>query len=410
MKCLMFATIFPPINGGSAVVYESLCQFSPKGSIHVLAPWRHYLTGQEIDGWREYDAAAEFPITRIELLRPPAVESRSLLHSAWLQLVVDLPIKISVLRTAIRLVREQKIDVICICELNSGTWLGLVLRRLFGIPFINYIHGEEITTDSSYRIYGRRRREFLQRADAVVAVSEFTRNCLIDLFGVAAEKIELITNGVDAQRFHPGARDSALVARYDLVDKKILLTVGRLVERKGIDMTLRAMPTILAQVPNAHYLIVGTGEFEPQLRALVRELGLTSHVTFAGRVPTEELVAHYQLCDLFVMPNRELDDHDTEGFGLVFLEANACAKAVVGGRAGGAVEAVRHGVTGLTVDGTDPLDIAAAVVELLTNDAKRQTMERQGLEVARQSSSAERAPVFQALCERVARTRRRRSW
>jgi phosphatidylinositol alpha-1,6-mannosyltransferase len=81
MKCLLVATIFPPINGGSAVVYEGICQFSPAGSMQVLAPWRHYVDGTEVPGWREYDAAAGFPIERIELLRPPMVQSRSIWHS-----------------------------------------------------------------------------------------------------------------------------------------------------------------------------------------------------------------------------------------------------------------------------------------------------------------------------------------
>lgn len=249
IKCLIFASIFPPINGGSAVVYESLCQFGPKGSVHVLAPWRHYLTGEEITGWREYDAAAEFPIDRIEFLRPPLVNCRTLIHSLWLQIAVDLPIKLRVLWTAVKLVCRERIDVVCVCELNSGTWLGITLRRLLGIPFINYIHGEEITTESSYRVYGRRRREYLQRSDAVVAVSDFTRRQLIEQFGVAPERIELILNGVDAERFSPGQKDPALIERYGLADKLTILTVGRLVERKGIDMTLRALPEILREGP-----------------------------------------------------------------------------------------------------------------------------------------------------------------
>jgi phosphatidylinositol alpha-1,6-mannosyltransferase len=236
----------------------------------------------------------------------------------------------------------------------------------------------------------------------VVAVSEFTRQALIETMGVAPERIELIVNGVDAERFRPGPKPPALLARYGLEGKRVLLTVGRLVERKGIDTTLRALPAILERVPDACYLIVGTGEYLPRLEALVAELGLGEQVIFAGRVPRDELVAHYQLCDLFVMPNRELANHDTEGFGLVFLEANACGKAVVSGMAGGVVEAVRHGETGLNVDGTDVDAVATAITGLLLDDDRRQAMAQRGLEVARASSSAERARAFHALCERVA--------
>jgi phosphatidylinositol alpha-1,6-mannosyltransferase len=102
------------------------------------------------------------------------------------------------------------------------------------------------------------------------------------------------------------------------------------------------------------------------------------------------------------MPNRELANHDTEGFGLVFLEANACGKAVVAGRAGGVVEAVRHGETGLNIDGEDVAAVATAISELLMDDERRDAMGERGLKVARESSSAARAQLFQDLCERVA--------
>lgn len=398
-KCLLIANIFPPINGGSAVVYESLCHFSPKGSMLVLAPWRHYLTGEEIEGWRDYDAAANFPIERIELLRPPAVQSRSLLQSLWLQISVDLPLKARVLAKTIALVRRHRIGVICVCELTSSSWLGLALKRWLRIPYINYIHGEEITTQSNYLMFGRKRRQYLQHADAVVAVSEFTRRTLIEQMGVSPERIELIVNGVDAERFCPGPKPESLLKRYGLAGKQVLLTVGRLVERKGIDTVIQAMPKILRQCPDALYLIVGIGEYQPQFEALVAQANLQDHVIFAGRVPTEELVDHYRLCDLFVMPNRELANHDTEGFGLVFLEANACGKAVIAGQAGGVVEAVRHGETGLNVDGHSVDAVAAAIIELLTDEARREAMGQCGLEVARNSSSAMRARIFYALCQ-----------
>jgi len=401
-KCLLVANIFPPINGGSAVVYESICQFSPPGSMYVLAPWRHYASGDEISGWRKYDADADFAVERIELLRPPMVQSRSLLHSLWLQVAVDLPLKARVLARAIALVRREGIGVVCVCELSSGSWLGLVLKRMLGIPYINYIHGEEITTESPYRLFGRRRRHYLKQAAAVVAVSEFTRRTLIETMGVPPERIALVVNGVDAERFRPGAKSPELLARYGLDGKRVLLTVGRLVERKGIDTTLRALPGILERCPDVCYLIVGIGEYRERLQELVEELALGDHVIFAGRVPQDELVAHYQLCDLFVMPNRELANRDTEGFGLVFLEANACGKAVVSGLAGGVVEAVRHGETGLNVDGTDVAAVADAITGLLLDDERREAMEQRGLEVARASSSAEGARIFRSLCERVA--------
>jgi phosphatidylinositol alpha-1,6-mannosyltransferase len=398
------ASIFPPINGGSAVVYDSLCRYSPRGTMVALAPWRHYATGEVIEGWRAHDAAAPYPIHRLELLRPPMVESHSRLHSLWRLVTVDLPIRLRVVREVLRIRRAYGIDVVCVGELTSGSWIGLFCQRWLGCRMVSYIHGEEVTTVSRYRFFGHSRRRYLHAADAVVAVSRFTRQALIDLMGVDPSKIELIENGVDTERFTPGPKNPALLARYGLSGKQLLVTVGRLVERKGIDMTLRALPEVLDQLPDVHYLIVGDGEYRPTLERIVRELGLQGNVTFAGRVPHGELADHYRLGDVFVMPNRELEDHDTEGFGLVFLEANACGKAVIAGRAGGAVEAVRDGENGRLVDGSTPGPIARAIIELLSDETLRAGMAARGMEVARAANPVERARRFHALCERLVST------
>lgn len=399
-KCLLITNVFPPIYGGSAVVYEGICRFSPAGSMTVLTACRHYVTGEILNGWREHDANAPYPVHRLDLLRPLVVNPRSRLHSLWLLLTVDLPLKLKVWRMAMRIIRKQHIDLVCIGDLNSLSWLGLACRRWLGVKIINYIHGEEVTVDLHRDYYHRCRRRYLQQADAVVAVSGFTRQALIERMGVAPANIELICNGIDVDRFQPGPKNAALAARYGLQGKQIILTVGRLIERKGIDMTLRALPQVLARYP-VHYLIVGTGPYRPALEELTRTLGLEQHVTFTGPVDNDELVAHYQLCDMFVMPNRELADHDTEGFGLVFLEANACGKAVIGGRAGGAVEAVREGENGLLVDGHNPADIAAAMLRLLDDSALRRRLEQRGLAIARASSLESSARRFYALCLRL---------
>ncbi len=403
MKCLFITSIFSPIHGGSAVVYENICRYAPANSMCVLAPWRNYQTGEELEGWRKFDAAAPYTVHRIELLRPQETIARSRWHSLWLFLTIDIPLRYRVWRETVRIIRSENIDVVCIGELVSGSWLGLLAKRWLGCKMINYIHGEEITTVSNYRFFGRKRRKSLHNNDAIVAVSNFTRQALIDLMDVPSEKIELITNGVDLNKFQPGSVDPALVERYGLESKRVLLTVGRLIPRKGFDTTIRALPTILKRCPNVHYLIVGSGPYEEELRSLTASLDVTEHVTFTGRIPDDELAAHYHTSDLFLMPNRELSDHDTEGFGLVFLEANACGRAVIGGRAGGVVEAVRDKQNGLLVDGTKTDEVAAAVIRLLTDDALRHQIEKQGLQIARDSSMAIGAQRFYHLCQRLVR-------
>jgi phosphatidylinositol alpha-1,6-mannosyltransferase len=155
---------------------------------------------------------------------------------------------------------------------------------------------------------------------------------------------------------------------------------------------------VLLKVPNAHYLIVGEGHYRPVLERLVDEMGVRAQVTFAGRVSEDELPAYYQLCDIFAMPNREMPDGDTEGFGLVFLEANACGKPVIGGRAGGAVEAVRDGENGLLVDGWSVHEVADALLRLLTDRECYERIAARGLEIALASSSHAKAEQFHSLC------------
>jgi peptidoglycan/xylan/chitin deacetylase (PgdA/CDA1 family) len=245
VRCLMIASTFPPIHGGSAVVYENLCQHMPAGSIRVLTAHTSYVSGAEIEGWREHDAAASFPIERISLLRPrmqPA-PANSLVSAARL-LFHDVPLYAKAFLRAAHTIRTHGINVVCVGELVAGSMLGIALKKLFKVKLVVYVHGEEITTASSGRLYGNKRKQYLQAFDKVVAVSAFTCDALTGLMDMRPDTITLIPNGVDTDRFTPGPRDEALIRKHKLAGKKIVLTVGRLVARKGIDMTQAPGPAL----------------------------------------------------------------------------------------------------------------------------------------------------------------------
>jgi phosphatidylinositol alpha-1,6-mannosyltransferase len=142
-------------------------------------------------------------------------------------------------------------------------------------------------------------------------------------------------------------------------------------------MVLRALPRIAQAIPQVQYVIVGRGEELASLKALAQSLGVATRVVFAGEVSDQELAVYYAACDLFIMPNRQLDA-DIEGFGMVFLEAGAAGKPVIGGISGGTDDAIVHEVTGFRVDGTDVDAIAAAVVSLLTDTVKAKAMGEAG--------------------------------
>jgi phosphatidylinositol alpha-1,6-mannosyltransferase len=214
--------------------------------------------------------------------------------------------------------------------------------------------------------------------------------------------VTLIYCGVDTDRFTPGAVDAALLSRFGLEGKRILLCLARLDERKGQDMLIRAMPQILAGDPEVRLLIVGGGDYETMLRQLTTSLGLADAVIFAGPAKDEEVVKYYRTADIYVMPNRTTGNGDTEGFGLVFLEAGACGKPVIGGRAGGVPEAVVDGETGLLVDGTSQDEIASACLQLLTNPTRAAEMGRNGLSRSAEFSWKNQAQLFLDVCSNAA--------
>jgi len=244
-------------------------------------------------------------------------------------------------------------------------FIGLWLRRWLRLPFVVYAHGNEIldAMESDWQSP----RQALRQADRVLACSRFTLD-LVTKAGVDPERAVVVHPGCDANRFRPTQPTETLretilgPRRHD----RIILTVG-LESLKGHDMVIRALPRLLRNVPDVTYIVVGAGPQE-RLDRLARELGVRDRVIFTGLVPDDDLPALYALCDVYVMPSRQdLAQHSVEGFGLVYLEANACGKPVIGGRSGGIGDAVADGVTGLLVDPHDSEAIANAIDLLLTN-------------------------------------------
>ncbi|MFZ4535394.1 glycosyltransferase family 4 protein [Propionivibrio sp.] len=401
--CLLVASIFAPIHGGSANVYASLCRLSPQGSMVVLAARGYCGRAEKITGWAEHDQHCGYPVHRLDLLRPPILPApANKFVSAWRFLTMDLPSRAKVLGTALQLIHRHNIGLLCVGELNSTGWLAGWCRRLTGCRVMYYIHGEEITTRFDSGSYGQKRSQYLSRADAIIAVSRFTRRALVEDMGLPAERVHLIENAVDTGKFSPGADDGAFRQRWGVTGKRLVVGVGRLVPRKGFDHALRGWQAVVARHPAAHLMIVGDGPQRPELQQLVESAGLQNHATLTGPLSDADLVAAYRSADLFIMPNRTMPDGDTEGFGLVFLEANACGRAVVGGRAGGAVEAVRNGETGLLVDGNSVEEISAAINSLLSDDELRKRLEQGALAHAQANSWTTRAAEFQTLCRQLA--------
>lgn len=232
------------------------------------------------------------------------------------------------------------------------------LRTMTGVPYGGVLHGIE-----AWRIRSSARVRALLDADRILAVSRFTRDCVVARYGVDPDQVSVVPNTYDETRFTPGPKPARLLERYGLKSNQpVLLTVSRLAlsERyKGHWQALIALRQIREVFPDIHYLIAGVGDELTHLRTAVRALGLSANVTFTGFVSAADLPDHYRLCDAFVMPSTK------EGFGIVFLEATACGKPVIAGNIDGSVDALDGGRLGILVDPHRPSQIAEAVIATL---------------------------------------------
>jgi phosphatidyl-myo-inositol dimannoside synthase len=245
------------------------------------------------------------------------------------------------------------------------------------IPFLIYAHGEEIQSGLTSRKFRWLLPKIYNRASAIIANSHNTSS-LLQKIGVAPSKIHVIHPGVNTQQFLCGSHSGqAIREQYNLCQKQILLTVGRLQRRKGHDMVIKALPRIKQRFPNVHYVVVGTGEELTSLQKLASEKGVTDSVLFVGYVADHELPIYYAACDIFLMPNRQVGA-DIEGFGMVYLEASAAGKPVIGGRSGGTGDAILDGITGLRVNGDSIDQIVDAVIALLSDSEKASTLGANG--------------------------------
>lgn len=235
------------------------------------------------------------------------------------------------------------------------------LKRLAGIPYWTVAHGFE-----AWDIQTTHLKTALSYADLILCGSSYTRDRLLQNRHLDPDKVVVLPNTFDANRFQPAPKPEYLLQRYGLKpDQPVILTVARLanLERyKGYDQILKALPKIRSVIPDVRYVLVGKGNDRARIEQLIDQLDLWDCVTLAGFVPDEQLCDYYNLCDVFAMPSKQ------EGFGIVYLEAMACGKPVVGGDQDGAIDALCHGTLGALVNPDDIDQIAQTLIQIIQRD------------------------------------------
>lgn len=344
MKTLLVTLEYPPFNGGVANYYANLGRYWPIG-----------------------ESFAVLDNSRNQLLAPA---SGFRIGPRWFRAIWNLRRKAFSWGADYILVGQ-------ILPLGTATYALSLLRPSwrYGV----FLHGLDLT--SAVR---SSRKKFisnliLNRADKVICANHYVARLASESFPALDEdKIVIVNPGVasDAPFIKPEMIE-AFRQECQLRAKTVLLTVGRLVRRKGVDKTIAALallpPDVLA---NLVYVIAGTGPEENYLKKLVPPL-LRDRVCFQGEISEEEKWKWLKACDIFIMPARHIAG-DFEGFGIVYLEANICSKPVIAGQSGGVSDAVEDGRNGLLVDPDDPAAIAAAIARLAGDPEERARLGRQG--------------------------------
>ncbi len=355
-RYLVITELFLPTKGGTAVWFDEVYRRLGGRQIHIITA--------NVPGAEEHDRDHPNVVHRLNLRRYRWLRPESLAMYAKL-LAASLA-------TGLR----HRFDAVHAGRVLPEGLVGWLVSRVIRKPLLIYSHGEELTT---WREKAKMRTMAwtYRHADVVIANSEFTRDELVRI-GVQPAKISLVYPGVDLSRFRPGLPYDDLKASIGLeAGQKLIVTVGRLSRRKGFDQVIRSLPLLVERGLDVAYVVIGIGQDADYLRSLASEVGVSSRVHLLGHVTPEDLPRWYNAADVVALPNREIDG-DTEGFGMVFLEAAACAKPTVAGLAGGTGAAVIDGVTGLRADGASMQAVAGALDRLLRAPSLARTMGESG--------------------------------
>lgn len=353
MKVLIYTHEFPPFLGGLATTSLKLARGLESSGLEVsvLAPG-YGKSGHDADG------ALGVPVTRI-----PSLGSGVTASIPYADILLG---RMHLSRTVEALDPDAVLFITEEAEAAGGL--------LSSYPFtpIARVAGSGITTcflgnNPLKRLMRHPMARLYDNSPLIIAVSESTKGLLREV-GVPSEKIKVIYNGVEDEMLNKSpdaAKVKALRKKYAIgPGARVLLTIARVLPRKGQDTVIKALPAVLSGFPDTYYLVVGDGRYFKSFRELAARTGVSGNVIFTGGVGHSDVVDYFDLSDIFVMPNRYWNDK-IEGLPNVLLEAAARGKPVIAGNHGGSVEAVEEGVTGFLVNPESVAEVSDSILRLL---------------------------------------------
>ena len=316
-----------------------------------------------------------FPFEPVHVIRKPATH---FIRRFWFRQLRNRPWQISAaeMRTLQRVLSKAEARLLHIYFGQNAVHL-LPLIRSWGSPSIVSFHGADVMVDMHKPAYRDATREVLESVKLVLVRSDSLRRVLVEL-GCDSKKIELQHTGIPLEEFPFRERTWPKAGEWRLVQ------AGRLIEKKGLPVTLRAFAGFLRENPNATLTIAGEGPLLPDLQRLAGELNIAKRMSFAGFVSQERLRELYYGAHIFVHPSQTGNDGNQEGIPNSMLEAMASGLPVFATEHGGIPEAVENGVSGVLVPEHDHGALASALINAVRDPDSLSQMARSGAEVVRQ--------------------------
>ncbi|PIT87404.1 MAG: hypothetical protein COU31_03105 [Candidatus Magasanikbacteria bacterium CG10_big_fil_rev_8_21_14_0_10_40_10] len=361
MKILLITLEYLPQIGGIASYITNTIKHWPNDndSFVVCAP--------KIDDEADFDAKNFWPVYRLEpyfnLIRP-----------RWLKLFWSV----------FKIVKKEKPDMIFVHHVLPIGQIARLIKKFKKIPYVVFLHGLDYGYAQTNLVKKKRLTGVLSEAQTVVVNSNYLRQRVANQFSALASKTVVVypCSGYSDVKIDP-IKLEEMKKKFNPAGRPVLLTCGRLVARKGVDMVIKSLPAIIKSRPDLLYLVGGQGKCRAELMYLARRLGMENHIKFIGFVDDSDLPYLYSLADIFVMPARQEDNGDIEGFGIVLMEASLFGLPVIAGNTGGQPEAVENGQTGILVDPMDTGQISLSVLKLLQDKELAQRLGRNGQEKAK---------------------------
>jgi len=346
MKTLLVSTGFSPLIGGLETFALNLARGLQAAGMSVRV-----LTSV---------GSGESSIHGIPVTRMPSV-----LNKRFLKI---LPLLWSSIWSCVR----NRPDTLLVMTWTHEGIVAYLIKQLCRVNYALVAHGSEILQAQSAPLKGMIMRLVFRTAELIVANSEFTKRLVLDL-GIDANRVLVVNPPVDC---HHGLvkPDVRLVdKKFDLNGKRVILTVSRLVRRKGHVQVIQVMGRLRDRYPNLVYVMTGEGGYRKELEALAYRCKVKDRIRMVGYVAEPELRQLYRRAEVYISPSEEVEG-DVEGFGVALGEAGAHGIPVIAGNSGGVADAVVHGETGYLVDPLDINQICEALTQLLDNDGQRRRL------------------------------------